>query len=99
VTEGRTGKIKESEKSWIVDDGFSDFELWPENKEAFDIFAACQTQWRVIPMSGLQGLDYHAVESVIRMNNLTEKNPQLFNNIRLIESGALKELNNGRKNV
>lgn len=72
-----------------------DFELWPENKEAFEVFLMCSTQWRLIPMGGMQGLDYPAVESVLNLLG-AENKPQLFKDIRFIEMGALGELKNGK---
>lgn len=61
-----------------------DDDNWP----AWLVFGACSTQWRLAPMGGVQGLDYPALESVMRM--MTVKNrPEMFHKVRLIERGAL----------
>ena len=44
----------------------SEVEIWPENETAVSLFHRVQTQWR-IGMSGPTGLDYPAVESVMRL--------------------------------
>ncbi|WP_336606095.1 DUF1799 domain-containing protein [Chromohalobacter sp. TMW 2.2271] len=73
----------------------NDTELWPEHREAFETFCACATQWRVIAgMGGAihQGIDYTALESVMRMRGI-EDQAASFEQIRLIESGALGVIN------
>lgn len=59
------------------------------------MFSACQTQWRIV--SGLggaayQGLDYPAVESVMRMQGVDAQGERLAQ-IRVLEAGALEVLN------
>ncbi|MES1927543.1 hypothetical protein T31B1_19587 [Salinisphaera sp. T31B1] len=59
------------------------------------MFAACGTQWRVIAGPGAvihQGLEYTAVESVMRMRGV-EDQAQCLDHIQHIERGALDELN------
>jgi len=62
---------------------------------AFQVFEMCQTQWRIVTgMSGAfyQGLEYPSVIAVI--NSLDIKKPnKVFNHVRLIEAGALSEIN------
>ena len=41
------------------------FYLWPEHVQAFAVFRGCATQWRT-SMNGREGLDYAAVEIVMR---------------------------------
>ena len=64
-----------------------EFELWPENVEAIDIFMSIQTQWRVGPV-GPTGLDYTGVASALRMMRI-RSSPELFSQIRLMETTAL----------
>src|SRR3546814_5530475 len=40
-----------------------DIEVLDENWCAVDVFLACGTQWRVIPMGGMQGIDYTGLQS------------------------------------
>ncbi len=74
-----------------------------DNWAAWEIFEACTTQWRVetLFVPGMKkphfiwrGLDYPALESVM---NIYVKNPRerrgIFDQVRLIEMGALKRLN------
>jgi len=51
-------------------------------------------------MAGPIGLNYVAVECVMRMTAIPlEKQPEYFESIRLIESGFLAALNERKKNV
>lgn len=52
---------------------------------------AMQTQWR-IGMSGYTGMDYTALESVMRFHQVKDKRA-MFNDIQLMETAALKALN------
>ena len=73
-----------------------EFQLYEENCLAFEVFCSCSTQWRFAGMSGVQtGLDYSAVESVMRMMNI-EKTAETFQKVRLIEIGALNALSEKR---
>lgn len=66
------------------------FGLWPENEQAADLFFRCSTQWRY-GFTTRTGLDYTALLSVMQMLNLKRKRwPALFDDIRLIERGALE---------
>ena len=72
------------------------FELWRCCQRALSIFLQCASQWRTVAsMSGVfrQGLDYTALESVMRLNGVKpHKVAQLFADVRLIEQGALQQL-------
>ncbi|WIX35064.1 DUF1799 domain-containing protein [Salinicola sp. JS01] len=73
----------------------NDTQLWPEHREAYEIFGACATQWRVIAGVGNaihQGIDYTALESVMRMRGV-EDTAARFEQIRHIEAGALGVIN------
>jgi len=64
------------------------FEVWPENWPAWEAFHLCATQWRHAPMGGLLGLDYPAVEIVLRAHSIPL---QTLTEIQHIEAGALAE--------
>ncbi|UBU50403.1 DUF1799 domain-containing protein [Cobetia amphilecti] len=73
------------------------YELWEEHLTALDVFLSCRTQWRVISgMSGAhhQGLDYSALESVMRMKAIEDPGGTLVQ-IQHIEAGALEVMNGG----
>lgn len=80
-----------------------DCEVWPENWPALEIFLMCRTQWRIISGIGgasYQGLDYTALNSVIDRKVKPKKRERMFDDVLIIESGALPELNrkeNGSK--
>jgi len=74
-----------------------DFQVWHENWQALELFLMCGTQWRVIAgMGGTvhQGIDYQSLESVMRLTGIkSKKRPALFNDVRLLERGALEKVN------
>lgn len=70
-------------------------EVWAEHWPALETFLACRTQWRVIAgMGGAvhQGLDYPALESVMRMQGIEDTAERLAQ-VQLLEAGALEALN------
>lgn len=72
----------------------SDFEqevgIWPDNWEAFEVFAAMQTQWRV-SMAGPVGLDYNALEPVMRLRGIAKRDRgEVFDAVRVMELAALE---------
>lgn len=77
------------------------FEVLPDCWPALDLFLALQGQWRVVAGFGgvfYQGLDYPAVESLLRLKvSGKKKRAQRFDEIRLIEQGALKTINEQKK--
>ena len=70
-------------------------ELFPvleENWEALEVFSMCDTQWRRAGMEAQAvGLDYTAVEAVLRMQGV-EDTRDCFSRVRLIERGALAQI-------
>lgn len=71
------------------------FELWEEHATAFGVFRACRTQWRIVAGMGgahYQGLDYTAMESVMRMQGI-EPSAELLEQIQHIEAGAVGVMN------
>lgn len=74
----------------------SDFEVWPENWPALLIFVSVKTQWRIIAGMGgasFQGIDYPALIEVIKLKVEKDQRSQMFDDVQLIELGALSELN------
>lgn len=73
--------------------------MWPEHARAWVFFCeSCSTQWRLGGMCGPTGLDYTAVLSVIQFEEADQEQArQLFEQIKLIERGALKAMAEARK--
>ncbi len=71
------------------------FEIWPENRQTWNVFCSMRTQWlRSNGMSGDRylGLNYVALESVMRMLKIRNQD-EIFNGIRVMESAAMEVLN------
>lgn len=80
IEEGR--KQLEAEQVVIVDH---------ENWEAYLVFLDCATQWRVAVTLGpllLLGIDYAALEAVMRMRRVKDKR-DVFKRVQLLEQGAI----------
>lgn len=60
------------------------------------MFLACSTQWRIAPMGGITGLDYAAVESVMRMMRIKGR-AEVFEGLRVMENAALAEISRQRR--
>lgn len=70
-----------------------DFEVWPDNIQAINLFTALQTQIRTGAM-GPTGFDYNVYFSRMDRMKLSEQEYEwLFDDIRVIESEALKAIN------
>ena len=72
-----------------------DFEVWPDNWPAVEMFLRCQTQWRTT-MSGVCGLDYSAVEWLFRLYEV-EDQPTVLEDLQVMEAAAVKILNKESK--
>lgn len=71
-----------------------DFEMWPENMAAINLFSTMQTQLRTGGMGGVIGFDYTAYFARMDRMKLSEQEYEwLFDDIRVIESEALKAMN------
>lgn len=68
-----------------------DCEVWEENWEAVTIFLRCQTQWRTT-MAGLLGLDYAAVEWVLKLYEIKDQRSML-EDLQVMEAAAIQVLN------
>lgn len=67
-------------------------EIWPENVQAYELFCAMDTQWR-IGMAGPTGLDYAALPMALRMIGAARADwQQLMADIRVMESAALQAM-------
>jgi pyrroloquinoline quinone (PQQ) biosynthesis protein C len=66
-------------------------EIAPDEVDVVALFLALQTQWRLHAMTGAAtGLIYEAVPPTASMSGI-ETTPQLFADLRTMESAALKE--------
>jgi len=72
-----------------------DFEVYPENWDAVEMFVRCQTQWRTAT-SGVIGLDYAAVEWVFRLYEVKDQRTVL-EDLQVMEAAALKIFNKDSK--
>lgn len=63
------------------------FEVWEENWPAVEMFLRVQTQWRV-GMNGPVGLDYGAVEWVLRLYGAQEPRAVL-EDLQIMEAAVL----------
>lgn len=71
-----------------------DFEVWPENMPAINLFSTLQSQLRTGGMGGAIGFDYNVYFFRMDRMKLSEQAYEwLFSDIRVIESEALTALN------
>lgn len=68
--------------------------VWPENWPSVRAFLACATQWRSAVTRRLVwlGLDYSAVKVLLDAEGL---GPEVFEDLRTMETAALPVLNEG----
>lgn len=73
-------------------------EVWPENWEAFELFIALGTQWRVAGLGQYIGISYPSMESVLNIFGIdSARRAALFADLRIMERAALDYFNE-RKN-
>jgi hypothetical protein len=71
-------------------------EVWPENEQAYFLFASLQTQWRAGAM-GLIGLDYNTLfHKLDRMGLSASDYDDLEDDIRTMEFAAIEAMNSER---
>ena len=71
--------------------------VWPDLAEAFGLFEALQTQWR-IGLAGATGLDYAAIPLVARLRGLTTAALRaLWPDLQAMERHALLLMHQRRK--
>jgi hypothetical protein len=68
-----------------------DYEVWPENWEAVQMFLRCQTQWRTAGMGGVLGLDYGAVAWLLRLYRVKDQRA-LLEDLQTMEAAVLEAL-------
>lgn len=74
----------------------NEYEVWPENWDALQLFLACSTQWRYSGMTGAPtGLDYTAVMAVLPMYSDVPRDT--MDRVRILEATALRELRKQRE--
>ena len=84
---------KELEAFGFKPSDFGDFEVWPDNMPAINLFSSISTQWRT-SMGGMIGIDYNVLFSRMDRMNLSDQDYEwLFDDIRVIESEALAAIN------
>jgi len=70
--------------------------LWPCNRQAWGVFLACATQWRV-GWGGATGLDYAAVRVVMDVEGVGKKHrAEVFQGVRAMEYAVLDEWERAR---
>lgn len=84
--------------------GSGNFEVWPENWRAFELFEACSTQWDVLA-AGLEGTRFWEGINYTRLADVAERllppaedtyvppKRELFQQIRILERAAMRALN------
>ncbi|QHI99365.1 hypothetical protein GT347_16095 [Xylophilus rhododendri] len=65
--------------------------LWQEHWPAVRLMVAMATQWRMGP-SGPVGLDYAALDRVLRSLRLADPDDAIFQDLQVLESAALDEI-------
>lgn len=71
------------------------FHVFDDNWEVVLLFCRMATQWRiVVGMAGAayQGIDYTALEAVMRMNRVKDRD-RMWGGIQIMERAALEVLN------
>lgn len=73
--------------------------LWADHLPAWKAWCAVSGQWRAVGIGTSeqawvfwQGLDYGAVPAALQLAGL-EMTPELWDEVRAIEEGAIKEMN------
>lgn len=65
-------------------------EVWPEHEATVCAFLACATQWRRAGLAGVRtGLDYAAVDAVLRLTVPRPARATVFAGIQIMEQAAL----------
>ena len=88
---------------FLPEDFANDFVfVWPEHRQAFDVFCAMQTQWRMggggMGGSVPTGLDYPALQAVMQLLDVPKAaRVQVFADVRAMEGAALDAMAEARK--
>ncbi|WP_428735732.1 DUF1799 domain-containing protein [Thermomonas sp.] len=62
--------------------------MWPECVPSVEVFLACATQWRLDASGAPIGLDYPALEAVMRMLGIDDLR-QVFADVQVMEAEVL----------
>lgn len=69
-----------------------DFEVWPENMPAINLFNTLSTQW-IVGAGGVAGLNYIPLFHRMDRMKLSEQDHEwLFDDIRVIEAAAIEAM-------
>lgn len=80
-----------------LEEATSVFYVWPDNAEAINTFELLAGQWRV-GMNGAYAIDYGSIPVVLNLNRVpTEKWPDLFADLRVLEDEALSIIRKKKK--
>ena len=69
-----------------------DVEISSAIEDVYRVFSDMATQWRVDAAGGVTGLDYAALNFVLKCHGM-EPDQQLLRDIRVLERAAMTELN------
>jgi len=90
----------ESELAFLDDEqGPQDFEIWPDNIPAFNAFKSINHHWHLAPLSNERvGLNYDALARHLQFTyrNKWKKQRRLYQQIQLIERGAIAQWSEAR---
>jgi len=76
--------------------GSDEFEIWPDNWLAVEVFISMGTQWRT-GVSGATGLDYGVLRDVMALRRVPDDDqPELFDWLRLMEGEALGQMRDAK---
>ena len=85
-----------SHEAWGIPESAWSHEIWECNRLAWEVFCKVSTQWRT-GVGGVIGLDYCAIYPIIdRMAKDNDEWNALFDDVREIESGALRAMSENK---
>jgi hypothetical protein len=75
----------------------SDFLVYPENRDAVELFLRCRSQWQYGPMGGVIGLRYEGVEALLDVAIPKRRRSEIMAAIQIMEWAALEVMNSKSK--
>lgn len=75
----------------LENEGEIEVEVEPDNWTAVRMWLRVQTQWRA-GAAGVFGLDYTAVDVVLRRNRIDDADGQIFEALQVMEVAALRAM-------
>lgn len=80
----------------LIADAPAETGVWPQNSHAMRAFLAVCSQWRMVALASgavlYAGLDYSGAQAGLALAGI-EASPELWAEVRVIEAGALGQLN------